>query len=64
MRMCVDYRQLHSIMRMEEYPMPCMDELMDRLGRVKYITMLDLTRGYWQLHVAVKDRNKTIYITP
>ena len=29
--------------------MPCMDELIDRLGKAKYITTLDLTRGYWQV---------------
>ena len=66
MRMCVDYRRLNSVTKMEAYPMPRVDELIDRLGKAKYITTLDLTRGYWQVHVpvAAKDRCKTAFITP
>ena len=64
MRMCVDYRRLNSVTRVEAYPMPRVDELIDRLGRAKYITTLDLTRGYWQLPVAAKDQYKMAFITP
>ena len=64
MRMCVDYRRLNSVTKVEAYPMPRVDELIDRLGKAKYITTLDLTRGYWQVLVAAKDRYKTAFITP
>ena len=64
MRMCVDYRRLNSVTKVEAYPMPRVDELIDRLGKAKYITTLDLTRGYWQVPVAAKDRYKTAFITP
>ena len=34
------------------------------LGNARFISTLDLTRGYWQLPVAEKDRHKTAFTTP
>ena len=59
LRMCVDYRRLNSISEADAYPMPRIDELIDRLGGAQYITTLDLTRGYWQVPVAPDSRAKT-----
>jgi hypothetical protein len=43
LRMCVDYRRLNTMTRSDSYLMPRIDDLIDRLGKVKYITALDLT---------------------
>ena len=64
LRMCVDYPRLNSVSRVDAYPMPRIDDLIDRLGRAKYITTLDLTREYWHMPVAEKDRDKTAFTTP
>lgn len=63
-RLCVDYRKLNAASPMDAYPMPRVDELLDKLGNSKYITTLDLARGYWQVPMAVKDRAKTAFTTP
>ncbi|KAL5497080.1 hypothetical protein EMCRGX_G013479 [Ephydatia muelleri] len=42
---CMDYRWLNSISRTDSYPMPGVDELIDRLGSANYISTLDLSRG-------------------
>lgn len=63
-RMCVDYRQLNSVAREDAYSMPCIDDVIDRLGQAKFITTLDLTRGYWQMPMAAKDQHKTTFATP
>ena len=49
LRFCVDYCRLNSVATTDAYPMPRVDELIDRLGNTKFITTLDLTRGYWQV---------------
>ena len=64
MRLCVNYRKLNSLSRADAYPMPWIDELIDRLGNSKFVTTLDLTRGYWQVPVAESAREKTAFVTP
>ena len=64
MRVCVDYRRLNAVTQVEAYPMPRIDEIIDQLGKARYISTLDLTKGYWQMPVAVKDRPKTAFVTP
>ncbi len=44
--------------------MPRIDELIDKLGEAKYLTTLDLTKGYWQVPVAPDARPKTAFTTP
>ena len=64
LRLCVDYRRLNSHSKMDAYPIPRVDDLIDRVSRAPYITTLDLTKGYWQVPVAVDDREKTAFTTP
>ena len=47
LQLCVDYQKLNAVSQADAYPMPRIDELIDRLGQARYITTLDLTRGYW-----------------
>ena len=64
LRMCIDNRRLNSVTEVEAYPMPRIDELIDRLGKAMFISTLDLTNGYWKMPVATQDRHKTVFITP
>ena len=62
-RLCVDYRRMNAFSRVDSYPMPRIDELIEILGRAVYITTLDLTKGYWQVPVAKRDQPKTAFTT-
>ena len=64
LRLCIDYRWLNAVSQADSYPMPRVDELIDRLGKAKYITTLDLTRGYWQVPMAETSRHLTAFTTP
>ena len=64
LRLCVDYRRLNSVSRTDAYPMVRIDDLIDKLGRAKYLSTLDLTRGYWQIAMAPQDQHKTAFATP
>eukprot|EP00079_Xenopus_tropicalis_P020074 XP_012810580.1 PREDICTED: uncharacterized protein LOC105945996 [Xenopus tropicalis] len=63
-RFCVDYRKLNQVTVTDAYPMPRVDELLDHLGNAKYLTTLDLSRGYWQIPLAPGDQEKSAFITP
>ena len=45
-RMCVDYRRLNKVTINDPYPLPNIDDLISNLGASKYITMLNLIKGY------------------
>ena len=63
-RLCVDYRRLNAVTRVDAYPMPRVDDILDQVGQARYISTLDLAKGYWQVPVAVEDRPKTAFIIP
>ncbi|KAL0149347.1 hypothetical protein M9458_055385 [Cirrhinus mrigala] len=61
---CNDYRRLNEVSDFDGYPMPRVDELLERLGRARYITTLDLTKGYWQVPLTAEAKPKTAFSTP
>lgn len=69
-RMCVDYRRLNAITVKDKYPLPLIDDQLDRLGgnedgrRYKYFTVLDLFSGFYQVPVDQDSVDKTAFVTP
>src|SRR5450631_2848107 len=62
-RFCVDYRKLNTVTIRDTYPLPRIDQMLDRLGEAKYFSTLDLASGYWQIEVEEEDKQKTAFTT-
>jgi predicted aspartyl protease/dUTPase len=62
-RLCVDYRELNTISPIDSFPLIPLQFALDILGatRPKYLSMLDLASGYWQIKIAPEDRHKTAF---
>ncbi|XP_048039104.1 uncharacterized protein LOC125263947 [Megalobrama amblycephala] len=63
-RFCVDYRKVNTVSKFDAYPMPRVDELLDRLGTARFYSTLDLTKGYWQIPLSPLSKEKTAFTTP
>ena len=63
-RFCADYRSLNSVSRRDFYPLPRIDDVLDRLAGAKWFGSIDLLSGYYQVPVAEKDAEKTAFVTP
>lgn len=62
-RMCVDYRRLDANTVKSSYPIPRVDESLDRLAGARIFTQLDLTSGYHQVRIKAGDEPKTAFRT-
>lgn len=63
-RLCVDYRALNKKTVKDSYPMPVIDDQLDRLSGQTIFTSLDLASGYYQIPVQESSRHLTAFITP
>ena len=63
-RVCVDFRKLNKITEVDPKTMTTAEDLMRRLSGKKYLSKIDLTKGYWQIPVAPEDEHKTAFVTP
>ena len=63
-RFCNDFRKVNEITDFDSYPMARIDELLLRLGPARFISTLDLTKGYWQIPLSASARPKTAFSTP
>ena len=54
-RMCIDYRKLNNATRKDHYPLPFMDQMLERLAGQSFYYFLDGYSGYNQIVVDPKD---------
>ena len=57
----MDYRALNKQTIVDSYPLPRIDELLNRLKGARYFSRLDLRDGYHQLPIAAEDRHKSAF---
>ena len=60
---CVDYRALNEVTKLDKFPIPRINDLLDQLGEACYFSTLDLAAGYWQIQVDEASQEKTAFVT-
>ena len=61
---CVDYWKLNKLTVADPEPMTTGENLFQRLGKSKYYSKIDLSKGYWEIPVAEEYIKKTAFIVP
>ena len=64
-RLCIDYRNLNDASRGEHWPLPNLDQLVERAGRrrAQFMGKMDLTSGFWQTLLSKPSTEFTAFIT-
>nr|GEX69879.1 reverse transcriptase domain-containing protein [Tanacetum cinerariifolium] len=63
-RVCIDYRKLNEATRKDHFPLPFMDQMLERLAGNQYYCFLDGFFGYFQIPIDLKDQEKTTFTCP
>ncbi|GJQ91226.1 reverse transcriptase domain-containing protein [Tanacetum coccineum] len=63
-RICIDYRKLNDATRKDHFPLPLMDQMLERLAGNEYYCFLDRFSGYFQILINPQDQEKTTFTCP
>jgi hypothetical protein len=63
-RLCVDFRNLNRSSRKDNYPLPNMEHILQRVTGASRISMIDGFFSYNHISVMPEDREKTTFTTP
>ena len=63
-RVCIDYRKLNSTTRKDHFPLPFIDQMLERLaGHCHYCFLVGYS-GYNEIVIAPEDQEKTTFTCP
>ena len=63
-RMCIDYRKLNKVTRKYHFPLPFIDQVLERLAKFSYFCYLDGLSGFYQIPIHPDDQAKTTFTCP
>ena len=63
-RYCTDYRKVNVLSKTDSFPIPRMEDCIDRIGNAKYITKCDLLKGYWCVPLTERAKEISAFVTP
>jgi RNase H-like domain found in reverse transcriptase/Reverse transcriptase (RNA-dependent DNA polymerase) len=62
--MCIDYRKLNSATRKDHFPLPFIDQMLERLAKHSFFCYLDGYSGFFQIPIHPDDQDKTTFTCP
>ncbi|RDX65193.1 Retrovirus-related Pol polyprotein from transposon 17.6, partial [Mucuna pruriens] len=63
-RVCIDYRKLNQATCKDHFPLPFIDQVLEKLARKSHYCFLDGFSRYMQIHIAPKDQHKMTFTCP
>ena len=63
-RMCIDDRKLNTATRKDHFPLPFIDQVLERVARHSFYCFLDSYFEYYQIEIDLEDQDKTTFTCP
>ena len=63
-RMCIENRKLNSMTRKNHFPLPYIDQILERVAGHEFYCFLNGYSGYNQIEIALEDQEKTTFTCP
>ena len=63
-RLVVDYRRINKITVPDSFPLPDIQTLLDEVSNAKYVTVVDLLKGYYLIELTEKAKEISAFVTP
>ena len=63
-RVCIDYRRLNEVTRKDHFPLPFIDQLLERIFGHPFYCLLDGYSGYFQIEIVAEDQENTTFTYP
>jgi cell fate (sporulation/competence/biofilm development) regulator YlbF (YheA/YmcA/DUF963 family) len=63
-RLCLDSRKLNSVSKKDQYPLPYVSNILDRLGEARFLSSIDLREAFWQIPLEENSKEATAFVAP
>lgn len=63
-RLCTDYRKVNAVTKTDSYPIPRIDDCVDNVGQAKFVTKIDLLKGYYGIPLTDRAKELSAFVTP
>ena len=62
-RPCIDFRKVNSVTKTDAYPIPRLEDCIDRIGQATFVSKFDLLKGYWQVPLTHRAKQVSAFCT-
>ena len=63
-RMCTDFRKVNNVTKTDSYPIPRIEDCIDKIGSAKYVSKFDFLKGYYAIPLTERAKNISAFVTP
>ena len=63
-RLCTDYRKVNEVTATDSYPIPRIEDCIDKIGSSKFISKFDLLKGFYQVPLTERAKEISAFVTP
>ena len=63
-RLCTDYRKVNNVTKSDSFPIPRMEDCVDKVGNAQYVTKFDLLKGFWQVPLTDRAKEISAFVVP